>query len=294
MALLERVNAMKEQGFSEDQVTNTLVEEGFSPLEINESISQSRIKAAVSQNSGSDMQPSMMESGVGPQFVTVPEERTTSPSAPMPSQAAYEQMPQQEAYAPEPAYSPEAQQQPAYTGYEGGYAPQQQYSAYPQDAGGQYYPQVLDIETVRDISKQYVEESLRSIRSEISMMSKMKTEIKFEMQDIENRLAKIESVIQELQSAVLRKMGEYGEAISGISDEIRATQDSFSKVINPLMDKKRGLKQVREKEEEIEEPEETPQEQAKPQKMQKKQPPAGKRPSAQQGQSGASFEDYFR
>ena len=38
-------------------------------------------------------------------------------------------------------------------------------------------------------------------------------------------------------------MGEYGEAISGISQEIQETQKSFSKMINPVLDKKRGIEQ---------------------------------------------------
>jgi len=93
--------------------------------------------------------------------------------------------------------------------------------------------------------------------------------------------------MHEMQSAVIRKMGEYGESIQGISKEIRATQDSFAKVINPLMDKKRGISTN------FQEPEtqEVQEEQPKAQPKAKKQPPAN---SGSREQGSASFEDYFR
>ena len=50
---------------------------------------------------------------------------------------------------------------------------------------------------------------------------------------MENRISKTETIVQELQSAIIRKMGEYGEAITGISQEVQETQKSFSKLINP-------------------------------------------------------------
>ena len=37
--------------------------------------------------------------------------------------------------------------------------------------------------------------------------------------------------------AIIRKIGDYGEDIENLSKEIRATQDSFGKIINPLAEK---------------------------------------------------------
>lgn len=277
MALLERISSMKQQGISDSQIQNTLVNEGVSPREIVEAVSQYKIKNAVASEGG--LQPSIMPESNQQQYMSVPE------SSPSPTMQQYTQQPQ----AQQPAYQQEyAQQQVQQQAYD----PQQyaQQQGYDQQAYAQqgYAPQVLDIETVRDISKQQVEESLRRLKEEISSLSKLKSEIKFEIQDIENRLKKVEEVMHEMQSAVIRKMGEYGESIQGISKEIRATQESFAKVINPLVDKKRGISQNYSKDEEQQE------------SVQEEQPKAqtkGKKPQAPSGsreQGSASFEDYFR
>jgi predicted CopG family antitoxin len=42
-----------------------------------------------------------------------------------------------------------------------------------------------------------------------------------------------------LQIAILKKVGEYGEDIKKIAEGLEATQDSFSKMINPILDKRR-------------------------------------------------------
>ena len=91
------------------------------------------------------------------------------------------------------------------------------------------------------------------LRQQVEISTRISLELKTQIQLIESRLSKTEIIIQELQSAIIRKMGEYGEAISGISQEIQETQKSFSKMINPVLDKKRGIPQ-QESSEEQEEP----------------------------------------
>jgi len=266
MALLERITSMQQSGMSDNDIITTLREEGITPRDINEAFSQSQIKAAVNTQEGFEgMQPSIRtesetQQNMQPQMQNMPEYQTPAPSQQQyaPQQYTQEQTPV--------AYAPEA------------YA-QEQYAQYPaEQTGEQYYSQVMDVETVRDIAKQEIEESVKKIKSQLDSLEKLKTDWKFELQNMENRLTRVESVIQEIQSAVIRKMGEYGEAISGISKEVRATQNSFSKVLNPLMDKQRGKSE--EVEEEIKE---------KPQNMKIKSKKSESRPAP-----AASFEDYLR
>jgi hypothetical protein len=266
MALLERITTMKQQGASETQIINTLKEEGVSPLEINEAISQLKIKAAVSSNEYDQMQSSVMAPSPESQFSSA--QAQENPAAYAPAYQGQQQYMQQQAYAPE-------QQQ---------YAPE-----------GTYYQQAADVETIRDIAKQVVEESIQKMREEISSLSKMKSDMKFEMQDIENRLVKIENIIQELQTSIIRRMGQYGESIAGISQEVRATQDAFTKMINPIMDKRNISKQNQIQEETEEQVEPTQEEQVRATaKSQEKKIQQNQASSRTTGNSGVSFEDYFR
>ena len=74
--------------------------------------------------------------------------------------------------------------------------------------------------------------------------------------------------MNELQSAILKKIGNYGDAIADISNELQATQESFSKLVNPLLDEKRKTKSIKK----------------------------GKKTnnSSRKESSSGSFEDYFR
>jgi hypothetical protein len=302
MALLERINSMKQQGLSETEIINTLKEEGNSPMDINDALSQSQIKAAIAEGSApagyeasgmGGMQPSIM-AGEESASMSIPEERTAPVampqySAPLPvttptQQIAAAQAYEQNQYPAESAYPSEA-------AYAQGYP--QEYGYAPEAAAG-YYPQVLDIETVRDISKQQVEEALGKMRGDLLSLAKMKTEMKFEMQDMENRLAKVESMMGEIQASIIRKIGEYGESISSISKEIKATQQSFSKVINPLMDRTRGVSKPRVSEEQEAEEEPEKEEQIAPKKQPAKKPEKKAPRSSAESSSGATFEDYFR
>lgn len=261
MALLERISTMKKGGKSSQEIIKTLGEEGISPRQINEALSQSDIKSAVSTEE--NMQPSIMQT-TEQTIVGMPNSSEAIQNISASAAPQYAQEEGQQNYSPQPAeqeqYPPQAYNQD----YAQGYDSSQNYSQQPQ----------VDIETIRDIANQIIEESIDKLKEQLSSTGKMKTEINVKMQGIENRLEKVESIIQQLQFSIIKKMGDYGEAVSDISKEIRATQDSFSKLINPIMDKKRGIQE---------------------EQSEKKQNPTEKKiRDNKTGKSGASFEDYLR
>ncbi len=262
MATLEKVLDMQKKGMSDNQIAQTLMQEGVSPKEVSDSLSQAKIKSAVGVENTDEMSPSIMNastqtnSSQGQQYAysdstQQPPNPTYGQQAPPQSQQ-YAQATYQEQYAPQQAgqydYA-QGQQQPT---YQEQYAPQAQYA---DQSGGQQYAQGYgsDLETIRDIAKREIESSITKLRQQVELSTKISLELKSQVQMIEARLSKTEIIIQELQSAIIRKMGEYGEAISGISAEVQETQKSFSKLINPLLDKKRGVSQEPPQEEERQE-----------------------------------------
>jgi hypothetical protein len=265
MALLERISTMKKDGKSSQEIIKKLGEEGISPRQINEALSQSDIKSAIS--SEDNMQPSIMQTTeqttVGMSGSSEANQEISIPPAPQYAQEEgqqnYNQQPKEQEQYAAPEYSP-----PNYT---------QEYDS-SQGSNQGYASPSLDIETIRDIANQIIEESMDKLKEQLSSAGKMRTEINAQIQEIRSRLEKVEEVIQQLQFSIMKRMGEYGEAVSDISKEIRATQDSFSKLVNPIMDEKRGIQ---------EEPTE------------QKQKPVNKRGMGNKtSKSGASFEDYLR
>lgn len=301
MALLEQIVSMRQSGMSDVQIINTLSERGFSPMDINEALSQSKIKAAVSDDSGgaeapegmeSEMKPSIMSSEAGPAYVSAPDQakiRAQVPAAPMAAGAPVEisAAPEAEAY-PIPA------EQAAYPAQEAAYYPQE--AAYAEAPAG-YVQQMVDLETVKDIAAQEIEEKMKKTRDELSMLSKFRTDIKFEIQDIQNRLAKLESTITELQFSVIKKVAKYGEDIASVSEEIKATQESFSKIVGPLMTQARASNLKPISAPRIPESHESKAAKSeKPKKGKQKEAPAQAKEAKREENSepSASFEDYFR
>jgi archaellum component FlaC len=263
MALLERISIMKKEGKSGQEIIKTLGEEGISPRQINEALSQSDIKSAVSAEE--NMQPSIMQTAeqttVGMPSSSEANQEISVPAAPRYAQEEGQQNYNQQLAGQEQYTAPEYSPQDYMQGYDSS-----------QNSNQGYVSPSVDIETIRDIANQIIEESMGKLKEQLSSTGKMKTEINTEIQEIDSRLKKVEDIIQQLQFSIIKKMGDYGEAVSNISKEVRATQDSFSKLVNPIMDKKRGIQQ---------------EEQTKPAESQKRTQSKG-------GKSSASFEDYLR
>ncbi len=215
MVILEQVMQMKQQGIPESQIIQFLREQGLSPREINESLSQSKIKSEVDAE--------------GPIVETEFQKRPVSRAA---ESNEYTQAGMQPSIMPSES-QPEQYPQENYQEY-----PYPQYQ-YPQPQEDYYY-QPSDIETINGIAEQIVEEKTSELKKQIASLTKLRQEISPEIQRIEKRLEKVENTINELQMAVLRKIGEYGQDIKKISEEMQATQESFSKMINPVLDKQRG------------------------------------------------------
>lgn len=203
MAVFERVMQMNGEGYTESQIINTLRQEGISPKEIYDALTQSKIKSELSER----------------------------PEAEYNTENMQQSMTQQE---PE-NYSQETNQN--------------QYEGYP--AQQEYYPQYqeqqsakTDIETINEITEQIVEEKTAEIKKQISSFKNSVEETKAEFERINRRLEKLENNFNEMQTAILRKIGGYGEDIKNIANEMHETQDSFSKILNPLTDNIRELQKI--------------------------------------------------
>lgn len=158
--------------------------------------------------------------------------------------------------------------------------------AYPQ---GYEYPQQqpANNEMISEIAEQIIIEKMADVKKTISNLSEFRTIMEAKVSGVDERLRRIESTIEKLQSAILGKIGNYGESIQDIKNEMSMMQDSFSKALNPLMNRLRN-KQAEEgivpteKEEVQEESIEVPEEKSEEKPVRQKK---GNKPS---------FEDFLR
>jgi hypothetical protein len=206
MGALEQVIQMKKQGISDNEIITELTRQKVSPKEINDAIKQAQIKSAVSDLEDADMQPSPSFDAPAPQQDYVPS--------------------QQKDYVP---------QEVGYSSQE--YAPQEQTVA----AGGydNYSAGGIDTDTVIEIAGQIFSENIRKIQSQVEDTAEANSLLQSKMENLSERLKKIESTIDKLQMAILERVGSYGQNLEGIKKEMSMMQDSFSKMISS-----KGEKQI--------------------------------------------------
>ncbi|MBT96631.1 hypothetical protein CMI49_00840 [Candidatus Pacearchaeota archaeon] len=216
MGILDQVTQMRNQGKPDEEIVNNLQQQGISPREINDALSQAEIKNAVSGTENANMQPSIME-------------KSSSPQAPYAPQT--QEVGNQEIYTPQP--------QQEYVQQDGAYQP---------DTYGEYSPQGIDnTDNIIEIAEQVYSEKIQKIQKQVENMNEFKTLTQTKIENITDRLKKIETTIDKLQIAILEKVGSYGEDLGSIKKEMGMMQDSFGKMVNPIANRieKRNINQPR-------------------------------------------------
>ena len=260
MSVLEQVTELKGRGIPENEIITKLSQNGVSPNEINDALNQSKIKSAVSSedssvheaSGGEGMQPSIMgtgtsEEGGGESLPTEnisdadlnppnPSERQFSSRRGGPATREIEHEDSQE-------YTPQVQPSGGYSEYS-----EAQYSSpqtSPEYEDYNYSPaQTGDADTMIEIAEQVFFEKIKSIQKQVEDFSEFKTLSQVKMDNISDRLKRIELNIDRLQAEILNKVGSYGRGIESVKKEMEMMQDSFGKIVNQVVDSTEHSHQV--------------------------------------------------
>ena len=228
MSVIEEIKIMRQSGKSEPEIMRELQQRGLSRQEIINVISQTKIKEAV------NLPPADFESNMSQEFENMPPGLSAqqeqiplplTPPTPVPSELqdqtaqtqTYSQSPQQ---YPQEIYSQEAYPQPPQT--------------YDYDYNNQQYPasQSISADTISEIAEQIVTERLAKIRNQLEKITDLKTMAETKVAHIDERLQRIEKIIDRLQLSILQKIGEYTSDVSDLKKELVETQKSF-KTLTP-------------------------------------------------------------
>ncbi len=259
MATLDLVRQLKQQGYNDSDIIRSLQEQGVRPREINDALAQSKIKDAISQNSPTDMTQELndMQPGMQPSMMAPSPQDEGYSQATQGNQAPQEN-PTYQNYSPYAGYD-QGQQQGYPADPNQGYPtndPNQQQSyptndssqgnpAYDQTQGtqgygdqtqgyGNYYASNTD--TVSEIASQIIDEKMNKSNKIIKDLIEFKTLIGSKVDRIDERLNRIESIIDQLQAMLMRKATEQEQNIGDIKTEMTEMQKGFGKIINPLVD----------------------------------------------------------
>ncbi len=225
MAIIDEIKNMQTGGKSDQDITLLLQQKGYGIKEVSDALAQTKIKQAVSDYSpdentsmvgsysgGQDMQQSMASQ---PSVQEVPEQEQTQPQPPQQQEDQYAQA-QQQAYA----QAQESAQQQAYASPDSA-----QYAQ-------QYNPYEPNNDAISDIAEQIVAEKLTSIRKQLENAIALKTTTEARLLSLDERLKRLEKIIDRLQLSILQKVGEYMTNVEDIKREMIETQKSFKSLLN--------------------------------------------------------------
>ena len=223
METLNRVIEMQGSGLSDAEISKQLQDQGVAPKEINDALNQAKVKTAVSQ----------------------PEQNTQDVSQPQNMQQSIMQT--QEFQQPIgagniPQQAPQEGQAPAQ-----GQVQEQYYQETPQAYAGQEYyaPQPsIDTDTISEIAEQIVAEKFSEFKKKTGDLASFRTNIQEHVENIDERLKRIENSIEKLQQDVISKIGEFGESTAAVHKDLGNLHESFSKLANPLIDNYKELKKI--------------------------------------------------
>lgn len=210
MGVLEEIQRMRQSGMQDGEIILRLQDQGNSYRSISEAMSQSKIKQAIEAPVEEPLPPISSQKQYPPQ-----EQQMNSYSPQDPNQQMQESM------LPPPSQSQESSLTQEYFP---GYNPQAQQN-YDYSQGG------LSSDTIMEISEQVVSEKLSDVRKKLEKISSFKTELESKTERLEERLKRIEQIIDNLQSSVLKKVGDYVINVEDIKTELIETQKTFAKVL---------------------------------------------------------------
>lgn len=220
MPILDEIKTMQQQGRTEEEISQALQQKGFSRQQISNAFSQSQIKQAVIASPYQDQ-------------YQLTEDEAQYPQTPI-TEADYSQETLQPSMLPQPAEAPAPEQfqaQEFAQQYTQQPYPTQDYSSYDY---GQYSPAATPISSdiITEISEQVVSEKLFDIRKQLEKNIDIKNTLTAEITHIDERLQRIEKIIDRLQLSILQKVGEYTSSVSDLKKELLETQKSF-KALSP-------------------------------------------------------------
>ncbi|MBU0760892.1 MAG: hypothetical protein KJ600_02315 [Nanoarchaeota archaeon] len=248
MATIDEIKRLKSAGKSEGEIVTELKKKGISEKEIVDTMVQNNIKAAVSEDAeqGGAQDSQEMEM---PEMPLPPGQQDYGQEMSMqsPQQA-------QEVGASGGGYS-QQQGSGEYSGMQQSMVtqeqpmPEQDYSqeqlSLPQEAGAyqdaygggayqqyQPYQEAMSSDVITEISEQVVSEKLSVLQDKLEKVIDMKNVFEARTSNLNERLRRMEKIIDQIQISILQKVGEYAIGVEDVKKELEETQKSFKVLHN--------------------------------------------------------------
>ncbi|HIH58975.1 MAG TPA: hypothetical protein HA294_03120 [Nanoarchaeota archaeon] len=129
----------------------------------------------------------------------------------------------------------------------------QQQAAPQQNSYQQYAPQyqmptqaAVNYDEVQALVEQIVEEKWKEMMKSVGDISIFKARVSDDMEAVKQELLRTQKRLEDLQVAVLGKVKDYNESVLGIGNDMKALEQVFSKIMEPLVSNVKELGKITE------------------------------------------------
>lgn len=127
-------------------------------------------------------------------------------------------------------------------------APAQQQSSYQHYAPQYQMPAqaAVNYDEVQALVEQIVEEKWKEMMRSIGDISVFKARVSDDMEAVKQELLRTQKRLEDLQGAVLGKVKDYNDSVLGIGNDMKALEQVFSKIMEPLVTNVKELSKITE------------------------------------------------
>jgi len=196
MGALEQVMQLRGQGMSDEDISGTLQQQGITPKEITDAINQANIKNAVTGEAGQDAP-------------------KTAPVATAAETGQYTQPANAGGYAPQTQdYSQQG-------------APQEYYEEAPYGTGA---AAGTSPDTMIELATQVFSEKIRKTSKVVDELTEFKTLAQVKLDNMEERLKRMEKIIDTVQIKILEKVGSFASEMQKTQKELNMVESTVGKM----------------------------------------------------------------
>ena len=124
------------------------------------------------------------------------------------------------------------------TGAGEGTVAQQQYAMPPQPA--------MSYEEMQALVEQIIEEKWRDMMRDVGDIALFKVRVGDDLEAVKQEILRTQKRLEDLQVAVLGKVRDYGQSIQSLSGDIKALENVFSRILEPLTSNVKELSRITE------------------------------------------------
>ncbi|MBT3416559.1 hypothetical protein HON86_01420 [Candidatus Woesearchaeota archaeon] len=102
-------------------------------------------------------------------------------------------------------------------------------------------------EAIEEIAESVISEKWEEMISNIGDLRLWKEKVETDLSGVKQEILRIESRFENLQKAVLGKVGEYSEGVTNLTTEMKAMEKVFEKILEPLTRNVKELDEITKK-----------------------------------------------